>query len=232
MFLYIAYYFQHAQWSAVQNQTYWAAARFLAKVKHDSKQKTQQQAKATSKNNKCKTSVDSSASSAANKKTKTAGPSSESRAQGDQWLEEVMATPVGLDANHAVFDTCPQVVRKIQQCFQEHPGVTKASFCRIALQGCNNNALAKFLAAPHAEQQGNAVYRRAYVFLEKLRIHQGHPKSAERLQNERDQGPQGFSTKPYREPQHFILVADECPHEANRELQRLIGKMRRQEKVD
>lgn len=217
------------QWSAAKNQTYWAAARFLEKIKHASKKQSSKK-KVNSKKRKTALAHSNNSNSVSNKKAKTTP--SESRAEGDAWLEGIMAAPVSVPTGAPVFDTCPQIVQKLKQCFEDHPGVTKASFCRIALLGCNNNALAKFMAAPYAEQQGNAVYARAYRFLEMLRIREGQPKTTARLQNEQDQGSEGFSTKPYREPGlHVILVPGECPREASRLMKEHIWKLRRQEKI-
>ena len=216
------------QWTAVKNQSYLAAARFLEKIKHTSKK--QNSKKKANSTNKRKTAVNTANSSVSNKKARTTP--SESRVEGDTWLEGVMAASTSVPVGAPVFDTCPQIVQKLKQCFEQYPGVTKASFCRIALSGSNTNALAKFLAAPYAEQQGNAVYAKAYRFFEILRILEGQPKTTARLQNERDQGAEGFSTKPYREPgQHVILAAGECPREASRFMKEHIWKLRRQEKI-
>ncbi|CAB9504206.1 expressed unknown protein [Seminavis robusta] len=183
-------------WSAVQNQTYFEAGRFLAK--HDHQKKLQ---KKQDKKRKASSSSDGTA-------VKKAKPSvAAQRAEADAWLTEVLATT---GANEeVVYDSCPELVKKIKKLFQDKPGVTKAAFCRIALSGANNNALAKFLAAKHQDQQGNAVYRKAYAFFEKLRIKNGEAKTKARLKHEQEKGPEGFSIKPLnmgRPPMVFYAV--------------------------
>ena len=211
------------QWSAVQNETYWAAAQFLEKMKDADKEN-----KAVIAKRKASTSDNTaSTSGSATKKTKTKAVSS-SRAEGDQLLKDFMATP-GVAQDDPVFDKCPQVVKKLQEFFQDHPDVTKASFRRIALLGSASNALSKFMASKHADQQGNAVYRRAYTFFEKLRLMKRQPKTPARLENEQKIGPLGFSTKPFRKVDHVYLVPSECPHEAGRNLRALNYRLSRQE---
>ena len=77
----------------------------------------------------------------ANKKVKSAKTM---RAEAEEWMQDVIATEANTDK---VYDSCPEVVKKIKDCLKDTPGLTKASFCKIALRGCNNNALSKFLAA-------------------------------------------------------------------------------------
>jgi hypothetical protein len=119
---------------------------------------------------------------------------------------QVMATPGA--STEVVFDSCPEIVQKIKKCLNDTPGLTKAAFCRIALEGSNSNALGKFLAAKKQHQQGNAVYRRAYAFFEKLRVMNGEQKTKARLKNEVEQGVEGFETSPWRHYTSYIDVVD------------------------
>ena len=64
---------------------------------------------------------------------------------------------------------------------QTTPGVSKANFCSVALQGVNRKSLDKLLATTKQKEcAGLVVYGRAWVFFEKKRIFDGAPKSAER----------------------------------------------------
>ena len=179
------------QWSAAQNGTYWAAAKLLAQEKHAAKQQA-------GKKRKPAAAADAGASGVV-KKAKT-----ESRADAEAWLHKVMA---GTNATTVVYDSCPEVVKKIKQCLQDHPGLTRAAFCKVALLGSNNNALARFLAAKGQDQSGNQVYPRAYAFFEKLRLQEGKAKSKIRIKNEAEQGATGFSTKPSNagRPSYFLV---------------------------
>lgn len=197
-------------WSAIENSTYMAAGRLLARVKHEEKEnkkKAKKQTAATKR--KAKDDAAATPLPPAEKKVKTSGSNksaSEKRAEAEEWMRRVVETSApGADI---IYDSCPQVVKKIKDCLYKNKGVTKASFCRIALEGTNNNSLARFLAGKKQDQQGCIVYKLAYCFFEKLRIMEGKPKSKERLKNEQEQGPDGFSTKsPTGKPSYFIVPA-------------------------
>jgi hypothetical protein len=179
------------KWSGTENGTYWAAARLLAKHNHEEKKQ-----KEADRKNKRKGANGEAASAPATKKAKTTGAS---RAGAEAWMLEVVATP---GANtEVVYDSCPELIQKIKTCLNDTPGLTKAAFCKIALEGSNSNALVRFLAAKKQDQQGNAVYRKAYAFFEKLRIKNGETKSKSRLRNEVEKGLDGFETCPNRD--HF-----------------------------
>lgn len=116
----------------------------------------------------------------------------ESRAEAEAWVRLVMATDAETDV---VYDSCTVLKQNIKKCLEDHPGLTKATFCKVALQGCNNNALARFLKSHGQDQQGNQVYPRAYTFFEKLRVMNGEKKTKTRLKNEKERQPSGFSTR-------------------------------------
>ncbi len=87
------------------------------------------------------------------------------------------------DANErVVYDTCPEVADRIKS-FLLRDGVNKAMLCS-ALGNINNNSMARFLSRKKQDQCGNVTYRASYVFLEKLQILEGGPKSKTRLRNE------------------------------------------------
>lgn len=86
--------------------------------------------------------------------------------------------------------------------FLRTPGVSKANFCREALEGINRKTLDKLISNKKKKiyHGGNLVaYKLAWVFFEKKRILEGQPKSAARRKNEIDH-PQGFevSTSTHR----------------------------------
>ena len=190
-------------WSACQNGTYWAAARFLARLEQGNK-------KINKKNNNNKRKAasavenDGKPSATSNKRAKSSS-SGVSRVETEQYMQSILDTTA--ETSH-VYDSCPQVVKKIKTFLEEHPGISKAAFCRFALEGANNNSLARFLAAKKQDQQGNIVYKRAYAFFEKLRIKNNEPKSKARLKNEMEQGADGFDTEPMRRnSMGYICVA-------------------------
>lgn len=82
------------QWSAVQNGTYWAAARFLAQKKHE--------AKTAGKKRKA---VDGASGGAAKKSAST------SRMEAELLMARI--NQVELPANTPVYDSCPELVKKV-----------------------------------------------------------------------------------------------------------------------
>jgi hypothetical protein len=105
------------QWSATRSDTYWAAAKLLAKIQYNEK-----------KNKKRKSSSKaSSVTESSNKRAKT----TEARSEAEEWMQRVMAT-TGAETD-VVYDSCPQVIQKIKKCFSDHPGLSKAAFCKVAL---------------------------------------------------------------------------------------------------
>ena len=109
-----------------------------------------------------------------------------SKSSAEKKLEalELIARVEGVEGvtEGVVYDTCPQVVKKIKD-FLARDGMTKANLL-LALGGINSNSLNKFLSGKRQDQCGNVTYRSAYVFFEKLRILEGKPKTASRRSNE------------------------------------------------
>jgi hypothetical protein len=83
------------QWSAVQNGTYWAAARLLEKAKHDAK---------TTKASKKRKAVDGM--DASDKRSK-----SDAKAGAEQLM--LLVNQVELPSVVPVYDSCPEVVKKV-----------------------------------------------------------------------------------------------------------------------
>lgn len=82
------------QWSAVQNGTYWAAARFLAQKKHESKTSGK------------KRKADAGDGSVAKKSAST------SRTEAELLMYRINA--VELPENAPVYDSCPELVKKVR----------------------------------------------------------------------------------------------------------------------
>lgn len=98
-----------------------------------------------------------------------------------------------------VYDTCDEIRRKIN-VHLKRPGVTQAQFGRDVLAQLHVNKpsqiqgtqIARFrnMKGSNAGAKSNVFYG-AYVFFEKLRIKEGKPKTAHRLEMEK-QWPNGF----------------------------------------
>ena len=99
----------------------------------------------------------------------------------------------GVPDDCPVFDSCPQLVVKINQ-FLRRSGISKAALL-AALGNINHKSLNEFLTSKQQERFRNVSYRASYIFFEKLRILEGQPKSQDRLKNEL-MYPDGFPTKP------------------------------------
>ena len=170
------------KWSATSNGTYWAGAKLLARLEHEkeiAKKTAQKLAGGKRKSGDAVDIVDST------KKTKTDDtPRKRTSAEIKQEAEELIRRINAVeDVNESVvYDTCPEVVNGIKS-FLLRDGVNKAMLCS-ALGNINNNSMARFLSGKKQDQCGNVTYRAAYVFLEKLRILEGRPKSKARLRNE------------------------------------------------
>eukprot|EP00545_Synedropsis_sp_CCMP1620_P003307 CAMPEP_0119005546 /NCGR_PEP_ID=MMETSP1176-20130426/1790_1 /TAXON_ID=265551 /ORGANISM="Synedropsis recta cf, Strain CCMP1620" /LENGTH=262 /DNA_ID=CAMNT_0006957373 /DNA_START=133 /DNA_END=921 /DNA_ORIENTATION=+ len=188
------------QWSATENGTYWAAAKFLDKEAHFDAQQTKENKinkKATTSNNIKKRKTDDGATCTSNGGTAPPAKKSQktSKMEAEQFLYSIVAVEGA--ATVPVYDSCPEVVKKIKVLLQQDNDVTKASLCRV-LGGINSNSLSQFLAGKKDTQSGNISYRAAYAFFEKKRLFDSDPKSKARLKNEMEQGPDGFSTTPFR----------------------------------
>ncbi len=204
------------QWSAVDNGTYWAAAKLLERVKWEkaenkkreklAEREAKKAAKAAAKaGGKRKASSNSDEDieilgvfTGGTKKVKTAAVAAtasklkpktkaEKKLEAQALISKIQA--IDLD-DERVFDSCPQLVKKIKT-FLEMDGVSKAMLLD-AWGGVNSNSLNTFLSGKKQDQCGNCVYPLAYKFFEKQRIMEGKKKSAARMKNEREQ-PRGFS---------------------------------------
>ena len=107
------------QWSACQNGTYWAAARLLERVKYEAKL-----AKATSK--KRKTSDSNVAEAIGAKKSKA-----DTKADAEELMYRI--NQVELDANVPVYDSCPELVKKVRTSMQP-PYISCAPISIILIQ--------------------------------------------------------------------------------------------------
>lgn len=165
------------QWSGLQNGTYWAGARLLEEARHDEE--------------KAKKAAGSSAKRKAAAATGEAPTSKKSKKdQATELIERINAVE-GVSDDSKIFDSCPEVVKKIKD-FLQRDGITKAMLLK-ALGDINSNSLNRFLRGKQQDQCGNVTYKKAYVFFEKLRLLEGEPKSSKRLSSEAE-NPSGFRT--------------------------------------
>ncbi|KAG9235694.1 hypothetical protein BJ875DRAFT_373718 [Amylocarpus encephaloides] len=112
-----------------------------------------------------------------------------------------------------VFDSCDEVRKKINAYIKE-PNVTRAQFLRDIAKTypekkrLQSKVLNDFLGKKGASA-GNtsAIFYSSYVFFEKMRIHQGKPKSAHHVEMEK-RHPQGFETKRRMDGPIFCMVGD------------------------
>jgi len=163
------------QWSATQNSTYWSAARLLEKHKFEQKMTKKKR----------KRDDDAASVGGPPKKSKAMA-----KAEMDLYIEQVLATFTSQDEPEFVYDSCPEVIKKIKE-FLNRDGVTKASFLRALGLG-NATSLNRFLTMKKQDGCGMLAYPRAYFFFEKMRILENNPKSRKRLENEMTH-PSGFS---------------------------------------
>ena len=185
------------QWRATKNQTYWAAARFLAKVKYEKEQE-----KKASKGKKRK-AVANGEENAGNTMHKISKKTKKQDKAGAVALMAKINATQGANTS-VVYDSCTEIVTKIKD-FVAQPGVTKADFC-AALGDINSNSLRTFLMGKKQDQCGNVTYRRAYTFFEKKRVLEGEAKTTRRLKNEAEH-PHGFSLEKERECSKMYVVA-------------------------
>ncbi len=113
-----------------------------------------------------------------------------------------------------VFETCDMVRSKIRT-FLRRPGMTQAAFLRAIaatysdgrrLQGAQLN---RFLSmkGPHAGNTSGIFYA-AYVYFEKVRIRDGKPKGADRIEMERHH-PGGFNISEIKNPTYAFCFKGE-----------------------
>lgn len=167
-------------WSAVENDTYWTAARFLEELRIQPKAKTAPSAKRAS-------TVTASTGEPAAKKQKAGGAD---KAAFCTLVQRIQAVVTGVDDEKIVYDGCPVVVKKIKAFLADTPGVTKGAFCQaLRVQAVQLN---KFLLAKKQDGAGQVVYARAYAFFEQKRVLDKEAKSKVRLKNESLLSPHGF----------------------------------------
>jgi hypothetical protein len=157
------------QWSAVQNGTYWAAARLLEEESNKPKAPTKKR-------------KDAPGDSPTDYK-KVA------KLAFEEHVLEISSLHVFWDGS--VYDSCPELVKKTK-AFLEKDGATKSCLCRAL--GIQTVQLNKFLAAKQQDAAGTVAYPTVYLFFEKLRVLQGEAKSTARRLHEME-SPMGFSLK-------------------------------------
>jgi hypothetical protein len=197
------------QWSAVQNGTYWAAARFLEeqryrneKVKegNNSDSKKRKAASTTCTSN---VEVTTPGNIIANNDSAT---NSNKKAKLDAFaLVSLITSDTSPEVNSKViYDSCPELVKKIKSFLQSEPGMNKSLLCQaLELQA---NQLNRFLACKQQDAAGTLTYQKAWTFFEKLRIIRNLPKSNNRQLNELNY-PRGFDLVKQNDRRHVYIFA-------------------------
>lgn len=187
-------------WKALENGTYWAAAKLLYQLEQDK--------------NKGKKRKVASAGLEAN-----SGVNKVRKREAEEKMQRINQVAFNLPPNSSsseasgIYDSCPQLVKKIKS-FLQYSGVTKASFLRALGETSDGhtihpNALQRFLSAKQQDQCANQIYPAAYIFFERKRLMDGASKTKARLKNEQDH-PNGFSTaRPGKS--NWIYYVDPAP---------------------
>ena len=164
------------QWSACQNGTYWAAARFFARQKVAAK----------------------SNPAAAKKRKREASTSAKSKKTASLALQVALMDLLSNDAHCApgapIYEDC-DTVRSQLAAFIESGRVNKTSTLKIISVAPNSHKNFTTLKGKGVGA-ANKTYRQGYRLLEAVRIHDGKGKSQRRLDNEarwRDVG--GYSLR-------------------------------------
>ncbi|KAI0425004.1 hypothetical protein F5Y09DRAFT_322810 [Xylaria sp. FL1042] len=125
------------------------------------------------------------------------------------------------DDDVEVYDTCDEVRRKINAHLTETPGLTQTQFCRdlyaqLRAPRCKSiqsKQLADFRAMKGARTGArSSVFYAAYVYFEKLRVAQGKPKTAHRLNMESVWEAEGGFDRENDHRTRFILSASASVH--------------------
>ncbi|RUS25317.1 hypothetical protein BC938DRAFT_472340 [Jimgerdemannia flammicorona] len=120
----------------------------------------------------------------------------EKRAKGEAWLEEVYYFPLPQEnfdqnGNIKIYDSCDVVRNKINNLLRDRAvdGVTAAAFCRVlgGTKVVNSNVYGRFMRkkGPFAGAE-SSLYHFAYAFFERLRVMENRPKTATRLEGEKE----------------------------------------------
>lgn len=165
-------------WNACQSETYWQAARFLERKRHEKKDKKESGKKRAAV-------VENTTND-----TMPPPPAKKSKADAQALMEQIMAYQATDVSETRVYDSCQDIIKKCKE-FLAQKGVTKAAFLSTALGGLNSNSLGRFLMTKKQDGAGQLAYRRAWVFFEKKRLMEGKPKSKTRVKHEA-QYPQGY----------------------------------------
>ena len=195
-------------WSAVDNNTYWAAARLLEEEQYNkvmAKKAEKERNKLAKKRKASDAALGTATGMDEGSKKVKAAPKTKAQVKQDMYdlIQRINAVQ-GVSINDGVYDTCTQLVTKIKD-FLRRDGMTKAMMLE-ALGNINSGSMNTFLAGKGQDQCANVTYRESYVFFEKLRILEGQPKSTARLKNEIQQTG-GFSLERERARKWCLVAA-------------------------
>mmetsp|Transcript_64260 Transcript_64260/g.177803 ORF Transcript_64260/g.177803 Transcript_64260/m.177803 type:complete len:307 (+) Transcript_64260:285-1205(+) len=176
------------QWSACDNGTYWAAAKFFARQDIQKQIDALNAPKASAGSKRAlgdmsNSSVDASSSSS------SSGPSKKAKKDAAVALCAAIVA-VELPEKVPVFAHCDDIRKAINK-FLIDTGVNQTQFLRSI--DCAANSFGSFMKLKgKGGGAANKVYHNAYRFLEQYRILEGKPKSAKRTEAEARWGPHGY----------------------------------------
>ena len=183
------------EWSACNNQSYWIAARFLAREEIREKIRVRD-GKGTAKVLAKKRSRDdeNGASSTAAAAAASEAPLSkkQKKAKAEALLQRIIAVP-GVDIDGPIYDDCDSIRAKVQR-FLVESGVGITALL-IAL-GVNSGSWTTFKKYNgKGAGAANQSYPALYKFFEQKRLMEKKPKSKARVEAERNLGDAGYALR-------------------------------------
>mmetsp|Transcript_7465 Transcript_7465/g.13209 ORF Transcript_7465/g.13209 Transcript_7465/m.13209 type:complete len:330 (+) Transcript_7465:54-1043(+) len=189
-------------WSAVDNQSYWAAAQFLEKYKLKKKIEALKARHTTTKTAKSKRTLDdsdkenmpgnmlhgcvggkkgSATGNAGDAKRARVVPAKKSKKQIQEELVARIAE-IDLPEDGPVYDNCDIVRGKVRKFLIEH-GFSQGGLAKVL--GVNGNSMTNFMKQKgKLAGAGNVTFPKAYRFFEQKRILDKKPKSGARVKTE------------------------------------------------
>ena len=183
------------QWSACQNQTYWGAARFLAREKIRKKIRQRDAKKASKKRKREHENGASSSSSASSTPSSVvAAPLSkkQKKEQAEALLARILAVP-GVELDGPIYDNC-DIIRKKVNRFIATSGVGITMLLKAL--NLNGGSWASFKKLKgKGGGAANMCYPAFYKFFEQKRILEKKAKSKARKAAELNFGPAGYERR-------------------------------------
>ena len=134
-------------------------------------------------------SAGSSTTSAPKAKATSTTPGKQAKAAYQQELATIAAVDVPVSC--PVYANCDEVRRMIEACLIS-PGVNQSAWLK-AIGNVNNKSLVSFRKMKgKGAGASNGLYQAAWRFFEQKRLHEGKPKTAKHLEQEKRWGAEGF----------------------------------------